>query len=201
MKKTVCILVCLVFLLSALNVVAYASTVYRFELFEPVALYGGDFDFGALPENASAYVYDGILPEGKYQLSALLSLDGVDFRIDSADAFYYPGGNCVVDVEVLSLQDGSVVDRNLISFAFSNLGGFTALVIDFGGTLLNNTMIPLVEFTAVPDLSLSSFLDADMLDGILDAVVALVPVVFGVIVGYIGLRKAIAWLQSVLHGA
>lgn len=49
--------------------------------------------------------------------------------------------------------------------------------------------------------SLSSVVTADMLGGVLDEIVALLPVVLPVMIGFIGLRKGISFVQSVLHGA
>lgn len=39
------------------------------------------------------------------------------------------------------------------------------------------------------------------LDGVLAEVIGLLPVVIPVIIGFIGLRKGISFIQSVLHGA
>ena len=48
---------------------------------------------------------------------------------------------------------------------------------------------------------LSSVVTADMLKGVLDEIVGLLPVVIPVMIGFIALRKGIAFLQSVLHSA
>lgn len=52
---------------------------------------------------------------------------------------------------------------------------------------------------AVTDLS--SIVTADMLAGVLDQVVGLLPVVIPVMIGFIGLRKGISFLQGMLHSA
>lgn len=49
--------------------------------------------------------------------------------------------------------------------------------------------------------TLSTVVTADMLGGVLDEIVALLPVVLPVMIGFIGLRKGISFVQSVLHGA
>lgn len=49
--------------------------------------------------------------------------------------------------------------------------------------------------------TLSSIVTADMLGGVLDEIVAILPVVIPVMIGFIGLRKAISFLQGVLHSA
>ena len=49
--------------------------------------------------------------------------------------------------------------------------------------------------------SLASIVTADMLGGVLDEIVALLPVIIPVMIGFIGLRKGISFLQGVLHSA
>jgi len=48
---------------------------------------------------------------------------------------------------------------------------------------------------------LDTVVTAAMLNGVLEEVVGLLPVVIPVMVGFIALRKGISFLQSVLHSA
>lgn len=48
---------------------------------------------------------------------------------------------------------------------------------------------------------LASVVTTDMLSGVLDEIIALLPVVIPVMIGFIGLRKGISFLQGVLHSA
>lgn len=48
---------------------------------------------------------------------------------------------------------------------------------------------------------LQGIVTADMIGGVLDEIVALLPVIIPVMIGFIGLRKGIAFIQSVLHSA
>ena len=48
---------------------------------------------------------------------------------------------------------------------------------------------------------LSGVVTAEMLSGVLDEIVALLPVVIPVMVGFIALRKGISFLQGILHSA
>lgn len=48
---------------------------------------------------------------------------------------------------------------------------------------------------------LASIVNKEMLSGVLDEVINLLPVVIPVMIGFIGLRKGISFLQSVLHSA
>lgn len=48
---------------------------------------------------------------------------------------------------------------------------------------------------------LDTIVTADMLGGVLDEIVGLLPVVLPVMISFIALRKGISFIQSVLHGA
>ena len=49
--------------------------------------------------------------------------------------------------------------------------------------------------------SLKDIVTADMLGGVLNEIVGLLPVVIPVMITFIGLRKGISFLQGVLHSA
>ena len=53
--------------------------------------------------------------------------------------------------------------------------------------------------TVVADLS--QIVTADMMDGVLDQVVGLLPVVMPVMIGFIALRKGISFIQNILRNA
>lgn len=48
---------------------------------------------------------------------------------------------------------------------------------------------------------LKTVVTAEMLGGVLDEITGLLPIVIPVMIGFIGVRKGIAFLQSVLHSA
>lgn len=48
---------------------------------------------------------------------------------------------------------------------------------------------------------LSGIVTTQMMSGVLDEILGLLPVVILVMIGFIGLRKGISFLQSVLHSA
>lgn len=50
-------------------------------------------------------------------------------------------------------------------------------------------------------MDLSNVITANMMNGVLDQIVGLLPVVMPVLVGFIGLRKGIAFVRSILHSA
>ena len=51
------------------------------------------------------------------------------------------------------------------------------------------------------DLGISEVVTPELFDTVLDEIVALLPVAIPVMIGFIGLRKGISFLQSVLHSA
>lgn len=57
-----------------------------------------------------------------------------------------------------------------------------------------------MEPTAVA-AQLASVVTADMMQGVMNEILGLLPVALPVMVGMIGLRKGISFLQSVLHSA
>ncbi len=48
---------------------------------------------------------------------------------------------------------------------------------------------------------LKSIITAEMLGGVLDEITGLLPIVIPVMIGFIALRKGIAFIQSILHSA
>ncbi len=48
---------------------------------------------------------------------------------------------------------------------------------------------------------LDTIVTAEMLTGVLDEVVGLLPVIIPVMIGFIGLRKGISFIQGILHSA
>ena len=50
-------------------------------------------------------------------------------------------------------------------------------------------------------MDLSKIVTAEMLGGVLDQIVNLLPVIIPVMISFIGLRKGIAFLQHILHSA
>ena len=49
--------------------------------------------------------------------------------------------------------------------------------------------------------TLSTIVTADMIGGVLDELKGLLPVILPTMIGFIGLRKGISFLQGVLHSA
>ena len=62
---------------------------------------------------------------------------------------------------------------------------------------MNSMFITVADATG----QIASVVTADMMGGVLDEVISLLPVCVPVMIGFIGLRKGIGFIQSVLHSA
>ena len=200
MKRLSCLLVCLALLLPALAVTAFASTSYVFYSYEPVAFYSGDFDFSAVPENTVLYVYDGVLPEGKYTVSLEAVLYSMQM-LGVVDDFYFNGTDYEGVVNVQVYYDGEFMYDATAPVVMRVVNGVTLLSLDLSSLYTDNTEFPIVEFVAKFDSSLSNFLSVDILQGVLDYIWVLIPVTLSVLVGYVGIRKGISWLMRILRSA
>ncbi len=49
--------------------------------------------------------------------------------------------------------------------------------------------------------TLTGVVDTDMISGVLNEVVGLLPIVIPVLIGFIGLRKGISFVRNILHSA
>jgi len=56
-------------------------------------------------------------------------------------------------------------------------------------------------FLSAASSGLANIVTTEMMSGVLDEILGLLPVVIPVMIGFIGLRKGISFLQSVLHSA
>ncbi len=64
--------------------------------------------------------------------------------------------------------------------------------------------LPLILASAAPSQTtgqIANVVTSGMMQGVLDEVIALLPVCIPVMISFIGLRKGISFIQSVLHAA
>ncbi len=63
--------------------------------------------------------------------------------------------------------------------------------------------LPFVLASATPSTTgqIANVVTSGMMQGVLDEVIALLPVCIPVMISFIGLRKGISFIQSVLHSA
>ena len=62
-------------------------------------------------------------------------------------------------------------------------------------------MTGLVLAVTATTTKLSTVVTADLMQGVFDEIIALLPVCIPVMVGFIGLRKGISFVQSILYSA
>ena len=192
--------VAMVFLLClVLAVPALASERYEF-YHAPAVL--PDFEF---PRTSDCFISESVLVSGVYTLTfvyddvtyvsepfdlSLVPFEDETFPEDSPDVF-------VADVYIL-VPDLGV--RHVAFSAVSGYGSSLGFVTDEGTVSLPDFGLQSLILNSVSS-GLDSIITGDVLRGSLDQVVSLLPVVLAVLVGFVGFRKAIAWLQGVFHGA
>lgn len=67
--------------------------------------------------------------------------------------------------------------------------------------MLNQLAAPLVLAASTTTTGLSSVVTKDLMSGVFDEIIALLPVCIPVMVSFIALRKGISFIQSILHSA
>ena len=208
MKRKFFVFLSMILIVSVLNVPAFADEVYSTSDFTG---YSG------------AFYCD--IPEGTYEFSFYWDAFGiwcytedpvtVSYTYDDFDSSYVSDSSVVFIIEdIPAFAFGSDPDfPNAIFDAvmpgrlilYSSDPGFTyveflssdldPLPMGSGSVYLK----PVVSSGTVPFLS--SMVDSYMMSGVLDQVVDILPVVLGVLVGFIAIRKGISFLRGVISGA
>ena len=177
---------------------------YVFEIMPPMSLLD-DFNFNTDGE-LSAF-YEGPIPEGLYNVyiyeddSLILAslspisvkyswsqIDGVDFLTSCSTVPYSDGMS----------YNSYVVD----ALDYYGLTLFELGTPNYVGVYVGTSVkFVSVKETTLPAGKFADLINADTLATSFDCLISLLPVVLAVIVGYIGLRKAIAWLMSVMRSS
>lgn len=195
MKRLVSIFIVILFCL-ALAVPALAAERYEFY---PVPMVLSEFN---RLEGKEFFISDSIVDSGTYTFSCVLfgqtcvsepfTLDFSNYD-DGLDAYA-----CYVD---LIAPVGDVV--HVIPVVFLQLGDYgTAFAcLDENGNQID--VLPELNCFVLAPVSygLGSVVTGDLMHGVLDQLVSLLPVVLAVIVGCIGLRKAISWLLNMIRSS
>lgn len=200
MKRLVCVLCCLCLIFPFLVATAFAVEVQHSGVYDGTGVY---FDW---------------LPEGEYSLTGELVLDGhvYSYVSEPVDLAYVDDltFNVYLDGE---RYDSFLVDRwsdtfdfeyldypsCYVSFDLSSYSEFCGLS-DFSHSIKltgDQTDMDLPVSRPVSPSGFFDFVTSDTMSGALDPLVSLLPVVLGAVVVYIGIRKGIAWISDILHGA
>ena len=152
-------------------------------------------------ENGFGFVCDATIGNGTYVLTFVDREDGfyhsdpfvVEFSFDEENGSYY----CLFDVCLDSFDSVP-----LLGFLILFPGGGTGFSL-VGSDGMPVDLFPGVEYVILNsvDKGLDDVISGDMMLDALDQLVSLLPVVLAVIVGCVGLRKAIAWLQNVMRSS
>lgn len=186
---------------------AHAGTGYVFERFDPdsIMLFGS-FDFTAYPAD-HVFVYEGILADGLYTVSFVSesgsagSLDSlgpfqVVFLYDENEDLWY--SSSVLSIPMLD-SSGSVVGYVDAALVFAIFDGTTVSFLELGGSLADVDAYSYMTLTPVgsdPVPSLVDYVSADSMSAVLSEIVALLPVILTVLVGYVAVRKGISWIHG-----
>lgn len=144
-----------------------------------------------------------VMASGSYKFSFF----GVDFGV--IDIVYESSSDgLLMSYHVIPLDDTSTLEFGVSSLDFVGVGSFIDVVLDGAPLRLDpdqaSDPLFLMVFVPVSQDSfegLGSFLSTDSFSVAMDEILILIPVVLGVTVSYIGIRKGIAWLMQVLRNS
>ena len=193
MKRLVSILMVLL-LCFVMAVPALAAE--RYEFFLMPAVYS---DFGRLGDQG-AFMCDEALSPGTYQMTVCLfdvNLSSAPFVLDWSDSVHGQDAS-FVDLVVEIPDYGTQV----FPCVFALVDSFTLFYfLDGEGSVFD--LMPTVDSFVVDSVpgGFAAVVTPDLMQGVLDQVISLLPVLLAVIVGCIGLRKAIAWLLDVMRSS
>ena len=195
----------------AMAVPAFASEQeeHIFEIMPSISMLA-DFDFLPDSQIASVGVCEGFVPEGDYAVYIIFENEVLCSSISPVSIRY------VID----DSNDCYVADFNVTFYEYSIDDVFTlgGRLYDFydslGSTILgfyllddSESVFPITDGVCVRlveinnSTQLSDFIIADNFMVLLDQLVSMLPVILAVLVGCIGLRKAIALLLDVLRSS
>lgn len=210
MKRALCVLLLLALTVPVLLIPASAAEEYVFEWINPeVMMLGDSYDF-ATAEGDTFFAYAGLVPEGTYTLSFQYwdAAEGLEiFVIDPLTLVYEDtvDGLCASCTVLVEVRHGDYVESGYFEVFVCQLGSNSLLVFREPGATENfsfGDVVSVVVLTpVVPVPSLSHVISSDFLDGVLNEIIVLFPVVLVVLISYISIRKGLAWIRDLLHGA
>lgn len=204
MKRVLVVCLALALILPVLAVSALAATSHVFYPMESVSVLddtSSDF-FG---KGFYSFVIDSLLPDGLYNISIIRGSTVTYYTPDPVAISFSGGSPLTFSQDVAFLASGSRLVDLGVRLSYGDDGGTYLSIFEYGAqmTTLDADYIrfDLVETAESAPAFLSAVVTPEMLDGVLGQVVALLPVVLVVIVGYIALRKGVAYIRSVLKKA
>lgn len=182
-----------VLLITALSVPAFAATSYTFYGTESGCAFG-----------------EFLIPEGKYIISSAseeenwISSLPIDIQYSAWDDGFIcerlvtlSNGYDSLNLYVCILTDPYFITYWVNDQPFFAEGDSTEYSVEkFLYDGLSITFTPVYESP-----SLADYVTADTLPNVLNEIISLLPLVLGVLVGYIAIRKGISYLQSFLHNS
>lgn len=196
MKRVVTLCVCFTLLLSAFAFSAFAANVYQFD------------DVGTM----QYYRCSGTLPEGEYYFSGTCH-----YPLDDGEVYTFTSDPFTVHWDSGSFMWEDAVAFSLIDNRFTRF--YTSAPVDFAVSPVlelcddstychfapEDALFSVVTLTLIPVSAdsapvLSDVVTGDMISGVLDPLVTLIPVVFGGLACFLGIRKGIGFVEALLNG-
>lgn len=180
-----------VLLITALSVPTFAATSYEIIVEE--------YELGSF-----CLRYPGIFPEGTYNLTTQLYEDDQQLDLGHVTVSYeYSDGFFISQFECSIEEDGQKFPVTFVAsyLDIKSSSLYTNFAFSFDGASLLPYCIILESLNNDPIPSLTDYITAETLPNVLNEVISLLPIALGVLVGYIAIRKGIAYLQSFLHNS
>lgn len=187
-----------VLLITALSIPAFAGTSYTF-----------------FPTGADYYGENFVLPSGAYHINSSFSYGGSDYRFSTVDPVFVSYGPiefpsesfdnaCLINIPILIDQPffpgAKSIDLFICTYSLDG-DQLTVLLPSIDGNSVSHIGATIEFIPTSPTISLSDYLPADTLPAVLNEVLSLLPLALGVLVGFIAIRKGIAYLQNFLHSS
>ena len=121
--------------------------------------------------------------------------------VDPVYLDYLPFGPHTISVDFLVHDDSYSHIDGLYFFSDGNGSNRFWLAVSGKEYQNSDTVTLYVSRVPAPPVSITDFVSSDMMSGVLDQVVSMLPVVLVVIIGFIAVRKGISFLRGFLAGS
>lgn len=193
MKHKLIVFLSFILIVSILAVPAFAadSSVY-------------EFHFVGTSSDAHLFSLENVVPEGFYVISFYSPSFGMVF--DSLEPVeisyaYNADNDFLLNYQSFSsalfLYEGENIEFEFGLFTDKSSYSFAGIGLNVQEGFFEDVILTLTPVSP----SLSAVVNSDMMSGVLDEIVALLPAVLAVIVGFIAIRKGVSFIRGIVSGA
>lgn len=180
---------------------------FEFYRLPDVAFYGESFDFVLDPSyDGATFACDNYVQDGLYELWC--DVDGIEFCAGEISVvfeydphFYAYFYETLVDASV-NVDDTVIPVTVRLGLVYPETD-FVCVVGVCEVSIPGEDPYSVDSFRLIPvpyAPSVSDVVTPEMVSGVLDNVVTLIPVVVGGLAIFVGIRKGLAWLDNLIHG-